>query len=206
MFSDEELLELPPEVRLTGLGLRFYADDHGRGSANPTLIKAQLWPLTPAVDNDAIDFHLVALEDAGYLQLYDVDGRTYFVLAEWPKTDRAQPSRIPPPPSGDATPDTVDSSTQTLATSSRAARETPAVVGGRKEEGEEGRGGGDGGRGAAGGAGRTLADLAGTAEPSPFCSRHPIGTEDKCGPCGGARKRHEAWVKAQVDQESGGAA
>lgn len=197
MFSDEELLELPPEVRLTGIGLRFHADDHGRGSANPVLIKAQLWPLTPDVDHSAVEYHLLALEEAGYIRLYDVGGRTYYALAEWPRTDRAQQSRIPAPPDDaeDVTPVTP---------SSRGARETPAVVGGKEGEGEEGGQegsvGGSGGS-AVGGARRTLADLAGTPEPSPFCSRHPIGTEDKCGPCGGARKRHEVWVKAQVEEE-----
>jgi hypothetical protein len=32
-------------------------------------------------------------------------------------------------------------------------------------------------------------------EPSPFCSRHPNGTEKPCGPCGSAKLRHGRWEK-----------
>lgn len=42
----------------------------------------------------------------------------------------------------------------------------------------------------------TLAYLRTIPEPSPFCYRHPIGSDTKCGPCGGARKRNESWHRA----------
>lgn len=31
-------------------------------------------------------------------------------------------------------------------------------------------------------------------EPSPYCGAHPGGTNDKCGPCGAARRQHKAWI------------
>jgi hypothetical protein len=34
-------------------------------------------------------------------------------------------------------------------------------------------------------------------EPSPFCSRHPNGTDKRCGPCGSARLRHQRWQKRE---------
>lgn len=41
------------------------------------------------------------------------------------------------------------------------------------------------------------------AEPlSPFCSKHPNGTEKPCGPCATARTRYAAHVKATVDREA----
>jgi hypothetical protein len=39
--------------------------------------------------------------------------------------------------------------------------------------------------------------LALDVEPSTFCSRHPAGTEDPCGPCGVARRRHDRWWELQ---------
>jgi len=191
MFTDESLMELPPEVRLTGLGLRFYVDDAGRGPARPELIKGQLWPLDSDVTTDLILYHLLALEEAGYIRLYDVADRSYLVLVERPSIDRPQESRLPPPPE--------DADPEPLAESSRASREPLAVVGGRKEE-EGRRGGREGGQGKAG----TLATaLAGTPEPAPWCTKHPLGSDEPCGPCGGARKVHEMWVRAQVEVESG---
>ncbi len=39
--------------------------------------------------------------------------------------------------------------------------------------------------------------LAAMPEPSPFCSQHqPWGSDEKCGPCGGARKRYALWSQA----------
>lgn len=34
-------------------------------------------------------------------------------------------------------------------------------------------------------------------EPSPFCSRHPTGTDKPCGPCGTAKLRHQRWEKRE---------
>ena len=200
MVTDEALLELDTEIRFTGLALRMYVDDHGRGPARPSLIRSQLYPLSPEITDEAIEWHLAVLEDVGYIRTYKADERMLLHMVEWPSQDRAQPSRLPPPPDdAPVSPDASRGPREPLATSSRAPREDVAVVGGRKE-GEEGRGeGGAQGGGEAGGAGRARALLAGTEEPSPFCSKHPIGTEEKCGPCGGARKRNEAWLKVQME-------
>lgn len=195
MFSDELLLELPAEVRLTGIGLRFFANDHGRQTANPTMLKAQLWPLTPHVTEEAIDDHLVALEDAGYIRLYAVGARTYFQLVEWPSVQHRSEdvSRVPAPPpepsnTGQSTP---DSSTQTL----------PVVEREGERRGERGREGESGERaGRAGGSaegGRAL--LVGTPEPSPFCKKHPEGTDWPCPPCGRARLANKQWFTAQME-------
>lgn len=198
MFSDEALMELPPEVRLTGLGLRFYADDEGRGSANPVLIKASLWPLDEMISLTLIEEHLVDLEDAGYIRLYTHGGRTYLALDEWPSTDRGQPSRLPAPPPPDEAP---------LASGSRISREVLARGSGDPlavvEERREGEGGG-GREVAAGGGGGPREEPARlpTGEPSPFCSKHPSGTERPCGGCATARTKHKMWLRDQSDYET----
>ncbi|WP_419704970.1 hypothetical protein [Promicromonospora sp. NFX87] len=190
MFADEVLLELPAEVRLTGLGLRFFANDQGRQTANPTMVKAQVWPLTQAVGEEQVEEHLVALEDAGYIRLYVVGGRTYFQLVEWPSVDnRSQEdfSRVPPPPS--AARSGPDTSIQTLAV---VEREKSEGVGGG--EGELRVGAGEAPQG-------TRSRLMGTPKPSPFCKRHPDGTDHPCAPCGRARLAHGEWVEAQMEAE-----
>lgn len=35
-------------------------------------------------------------------------------------------------------------------------------------------------------------------EPSPYCSKHPNGTEGPCSPCGTARLRNAAWGKSMA--------
>lgn len=42
----------------------------------------------------------------------------------------------------------------------------------------------------------------GDAEPSPFCSKHPNGTEKSCGPCGTAKLRWTRWAKSQPAREA----
>lgn len=36
-------------------------------------------------------------------------------------------------------------------------------------------------------------------EPSPFCSMHPEGSTQGCGPCRDARMRREGWLAAQPE-------
>lgn len=205
MLTDEALIELDTEIRFTGLALRFYVDDHGRGSANPSLIRSQLYPLHPEITNEAVEWHLTVLEDVGYIRTYKDDTKKLLLqLVEWPSQDRAQPSRLPAPPAEDPlpSPDASRAAREPLATSSRAAREDVAVVGREGEEREESEREGERGESdgrAAGGAVRARALLANTPEPSPFCSKHPGGTSRKCGPCGTARRAHDQWLTAQVE-------
>lgn len=40
------------------------------------------------------------------------------------------------------------------------------------------------------------------AEPSPFCPRHPNGTDEKCGDCGTARRRYDLWHKNKPHRDA----
>lgn len=174
-WTDEDLQSLSPLERLAWFGLRMFADDEGRESANAARIRAALFPLDPAVTEDTIDTMLLRFAELELLVLYVVGRRTYFALLEWPRVDRAQESRIPPPP-------------QSVATGSRSGPDRIAVEGEREERE------GSGARSAEGEArSRPHPDQ----EPSPFCSKHPDGTEAPCGGCGTARKRHEMFHRAK---------
>jgi hypothetical protein len=200
LFTDERLIELPAAARLTAVGLRFFADDEGRASANPALILAGLFPLAPDMTPGLIEEHLLMLAETHYIRLYEAQGREWLVLVDWPKVDRGKRTVIPAPPN---------------------LREEFAVGGGRgrrsRAGGEEGEGEGDGrgGTGLADGARRGSGPeaatdamralremLRGAPEVSPFCPKHqPRGTTQPCGPCGSARKQHEQWIRAQTEEE-----
>ena len=203
MFREERLMELPPLVRLTGLGLRFYVDDQGRGSANPGWIKSHLWPLDREVTEDTIDAHLIALEDAGYITLYSAGKRTYLALNDWPSDSRGDPSEYPAPPSDKGACNLQATCTQDARNShagcTQAAGDlhaTRTVVG---ERGEEERRGGQREEARGSEARGPLPPL--DQEPSPFCVKHPSGTDRPCGPCGTARTRHRLWEKQQAEEQ-----
>ncbi len=185
MFEDETLMELTTEQRQTGLGLYFYVDDHGRGSATPARVRADLWTLSTTMTDDQIVEHLEWLDQAGLIQLYEAEGRQYLAFLDWPSQDHPTASRIPPPPARSSSlSNTSRSPLEVLGVEEREEREK------REGEGERGREGVQGE-----GPGPLTPDLT-----SPFCPRHqPSGTLGKCGPCGTARRAHDAWLKRQTD-------
>lgn len=163
IFTDERLAVLPHAVRLTAIGLRANADNWGRESANPALVKATLWPLTPDVTVDDVFDHLCMLRDVEYLWLYEDGARWIYALVDWPsvshKTDDR--ARFPPPPeaSGDL-PETFS-------------------AGEEEREGEEEP------------APRYSSGSLPPSRYCP--AHRPHGTFGKCGPCGTARERHARW-------------
>ncbi|MFJ2297375.1 hypothetical protein [Oerskovia paurometabola] len=184
MFEDETLMELETDVRMTGLGLYVYVDDHGRGSATPRRVRSSLWPLSETITTDRVAEHLEWLEQAGFLQLYEAEGRRYLSILEWPSQDHPKASVIPAPPRG-----------PTLSTSSRRPLDVLGVE--EREREERAR---EGGRGGGERASESEEGAAPAVDPStPFCPKHPSGTYGKCGPCGTARRAHDAWLKQQTD-------
>jgi hypothetical protein len=172
-YSREELLSLPPEVRLTEISLRLYADDHGRERVNQRLMLASFYPLDESMNVRTIDEHLLLLDDAGCIVLFDVGGATYFAMTDWPTVDRAKPSRFPAPP---------------LAKASRTDRdEFVARESGREREGESGSG-----------PARSPRDT--DSPPSPFCPTHRAtgGTDEPCRGCGRARLQRKVYDDEQM--------
>ncbi|WP_336647555.1 hypothetical protein [Microbacterium sp. MMO-10] len=171
-FSRDEMLSLPPAVRLTEIGLRLYADDHGREKVNQRLMLARLYPLDQDMSESTIDEHLLLLDEAGAIVVYDAHGETFFALRDWPKVDRPQDSRFPSPPS-------------------RSVRDS--FVAGERERGREGEREWED----EGGNARTDRE---DGPPDPFCHRHPDGAPPgvPCRDCGTARLRHEKYNREQM--------
>lgn len=178
LFTDPRLVALPERTRLTALGLwHQHVDASGLGPADPTMVRESVWPAASEVTDDDVLDDVVELGDAGWLALVDGPrGVALLQLADWPST---APPASPP--------------------TAQLGHSTPRVVGG-----EEGRKGGEEAPPPRPSGpvplSATLAVLAAMPEPSPFCSQHqPWGSDEKCGPCGGARKRHDLWSQASKE-------
>lgn len=172
----EELLSLSPEIRLTEVLLRLYADDHGREKVNSRLMLANFYPLDRGMSESTIDEHLLALDEAGCLVLYDVGGVTFFALTDWPRVDRAADSRFPEPP---------------FASASRTPRDS--FVAGERER--------EGGREGESGPARIDRDQ----PPSPFCPTHREtgGTDQPCRSCGRHRMIRKVYDDEKFSMQRG---
>jgi len=176
IFTDELLMDLDIELKWTAIGLRMNADDHGRESANPRLVAAAVWPLDSSKTSAVIEDHLLALDYAGYIGLYNVDGRTYYALADWPAVSHAARSRLPAPPPGTFRKSSGGSPEFLSAGERGREREREWVSEGA--EGDEERPAG--------------------IPPSAFCKMHqPAGTKDNCRHCGTARLAQKQWEDEQ---------
>lgn len=96
-WQDERLATLPRDVRLMFIGLWNIADDAGRLRGSPLFIRAQVFPYDLDVD---VQGGLAALERAGRIQCYSVDGESYIWIckfSEHQKIDRPKLSNLPAP-------------------------------------------------------------------------------------------------------------
>lgn len=179
---------LDPLTRLTSIGLHASADDHGRGLVEPLLIKADIYPLDEAVTADLILEHVLDLDAAEFLTLYQVGTETFFQIVNWPRVDRPNHSDIPPPP-------------EQVANGSGSAPDSFRVVEGERRE--RVRGSGESAAQSAGGETTSGTDPESDDAPSPFCANHPNGTTDPCRGCGLARLRHsQFWQVKRRDETS----
>lgn len=79
------------------------ADDLGRGDARPAIIKGHAFPLRDGVTNKAIDGAITSLAIKGCINLYQVDGRSYFCFPTWSAHQRIRDCkpRFPGPEDAD---------------------------------------------------------------------------------------------------------
>lgn len=82
-FRSRSLAKCPPDVRLTFAGLWTEADDHGRGIADPRILKGALWALDDDVTHAHVSAHLRMLDETGHITLYTVGDDAYFEVCNW---------------------------------------------------------------------------------------------------------------------------
>lgn len=174
ILVDERLSSMPDAVFRTAIGLRANADNWGRESAHPGLVKSAIWPLRADVSVDDVFDHLVLLRDLGYILLYEDGDRWVYQMADWPPVSHRSDDRcrFPPPPSGDL-PESF-----------------PAGEGEREGEGESDPEG--------------LSGTSGCPPSRYCPQHRPHGTYKPCGPCATARERFERWQDGEFERANGG--
>lgn len=80
-FKNEVLAELPFHTRLLFIGLWTHADREGRFEVRGRRIKAELFPY----DDVNVDDAVAELCDAGFINVYEVDGVQYGQVVNWSK-------------------------------------------------------------------------------------------------------------------------
>src|SRR3954466_12432046 len=100
-WQDERLAGLGDFEPRLYLGLVSQADDEGRQSANPSLIRSRIFPFDQRTP-DELAAGLATLQDAGLIRLSHADGRDYLTIVSWAddqRIDKPTPSRLPAPSS-----------------------------------------------------------------------------------------------------------
>lgn len=94
------------QADLTFRALISAVDDYGRLSAEPDLLKADLFPCRASVSPHEVESWVAELAEEGCVGLYVVDGRRYLWLTRWEKHrgkgKRGSCSKFPEPPRGSA--------------------------------------------------------------------------------------------------------
>lgn len=97
-MESERVNALTPNAELFYRRLMSVVDDFGRYSANPTLLRANCYPLKlDSVKEDSIKKHLTECADAGLIVLYTVADKTYLEMQDFRQQMRAKESKYPPP-------------------------------------------------------------------------------------------------------------
>lgn len=165
-WRSDDIANLEWHVRLVYIGLWAYVDDGGVGRDDERLIVSDLFPLDDRTEaSERVHGALTELSLSGHIERYEVDGRRYLYIPTFlhhQVINRPSKTRMPLPPS--ALPDDSVSTHGAL---------TPG----------EGEGEGD--------RRRERENGAADAALSPFCPKHPGGTDKPCGPCGTARERYK---------------
>lgn len=179
IFAHPALVRLPTAVRLTEVGLRMHADDHGRGQVRLRAILADVFPETSEINEATLVDHLLALAEADVIVLYDIEGQSFFEFIDWPKVDRAGKPTVPSAPP--------------FARSSRRSREW--FVAGESERGRERESEreweGESEREREGEPSSRMSREG--LPPDPFCPEHPGGIEQPCIACQNARLRNQHY-------------
>lgn len=83
-----------------------YADDYGRGSADPELLKGLVFPRRRGITEKQIQQALDSLANTGMVVLYEYDEEPFFYFPNWDKHQRVQTkkSRFPDPADSQASP------------------------------------------------------------------------------------------------------
>ena len=98
-FTSATMNALPVEVTMTFAGIWCWADDYGRGDDDAAMVKAAVWPRRRKFTEKVVRNHMDALEAAGVLCTYSVNGIHLVHVVSWgehQKISHPTPSKIAP--------------------------------------------------------------------------------------------------------------
>ncbi|WP_197517304.1 hypothetical protein [Microbacterium karelineae] len=211
-LQSPEYLRVPHIARPTALGLWVHTDAAGRTELIPEVLAGRLYPGEAATE--MVVNHLLQLDEAGFLTIYQADGREWIALTRPLRADRRGTTVMSPPPpsSGPETPHmgSRDITRDPMALGRAGAREGErAGVRVRESARERARA-------------EVRAEQAARAEawaavesdreampdrperpmlldaPPIGCPDHPEGKRGPCGPCRDARHKRDVWLQEQI--------
>lgn len=179
-WRSDDIAALPVTARLLFIGLWSYVDDNGVGSDKVSSIAADLFAADLEADPTEtfrrVSADSALLESRHLIVRYRADGKPLLYVRNWKRHQLVKNPSIgknyPLPPAELLEPFAL----------------LPSVY----VEPPEGLGTGAGEQGSRGTEEQGSEESA-DAPPSPYCSKHPGGTDRPCRACGTARKAYEKW-------------
>lgn len=175
MRSSAKVNGWPIPLRYFWTQLWGYCDDHGRGRRDSRLIFADTFPLDEEVTAKTVERWMQALEIAGVIATYEVGEKHYFECVNWDEHQE--------PPYYKKT-DIPDRAGVVPKPSKRSGKVQKDLETSRPIEGE----------------GEVEGEVEGKGKAhalTPFCSKHPKGTNNPCRACGNARRAFDAAAVAE---------
>jgi hypothetical protein len=103
----ETIADLTAQTERTFIRLWTHCDDYGRAVDKPRTIRAAIYPLNDDVNVQTVSDDLDALEAAGLILRYEVDGERFLFVTSWfefQKPRHPAASKCPEPPVRNSTP------------------------------------------------------------------------------------------------------
>src|SRR5574343_550091 len=85
-LEDEAMLSCSAEARVITNGLILLADDHGRGRGSVVYLSSRIFPV--AESTRTLANGLAELVKIRFVELYRLDGQTYYSIRNWTKHQR----------------------------------------------------------------------------------------------------------------------
>lgn len=171
MRTSEKVNKWPIPLRYFWTQLWGYCDSYGRGRRDARLVYADTFPMDEEVDAKVVERWMHALEVAHVIEVYKVDGKTYFECLNWDEHQEIKYRKKTTIPDRHGVVPGISKSSRKF---SNIPHQGEGEVEGEIEiEGES------------------------AGAPTPFCVKHPSGTDKPCRACGNARRAYEAATVAE---------
>ncbi len=174
MRSSEKVNSWPIPLRYFWTQLWGYCDSYGRGRRDARLVFAGTFPMDEEVDAKTVERWMVALEKAGVIESYEVAGKRYFECLHWDEhQDIKYRKRTDIPDRSGVVPNVLKNSRKVQNISHQGEGEVEGEI---EREGEN------------------------ASASTPFCTKHPKGTDSPCRACGNARRAYDAALFAKTSK------